>query len=88
MSKLERCCVGKKLDNPCYLLSYCSETGTYNFKDLDTDQQELLALRTGLEDISHICIHHLKVYIDKYTLYQKKCCDPFSGHKRVIKGRF
>ena len=86
MSSLLGCCVGEKLNDKCHQLSYCKETGLLNFNDFDEDDKELLILRTQLKEISTICLHHRKVYLEKYVVYQKKCCDPFSYHKKTVKG--
>ena len=29
----------------------------------------------------------MKTLLDKYETYQKKCCDPFSVHKKPCKGK-
>ena len=88
MSKAQDCCVGGNLNIPCNLISYIKEIGIINFIDLNEEQQELLILRTGLRDISTICFHHMKGYLDKYSLHQTKCCDPFHCHKKIAKGKY
>uniref|UniRef100_A0A673A6G4 Uncharacterized protein n=1 Tax=Sphaeramia orbicularis TaxID=375764 RepID=A0A673A6G4_9TELE len=33
-----------------------------------------------------VCLHHKKLYLDKYEHLQKSCCNPFSLHAKSVKG--
>lgn len=47
----------------------------------------LLQLRTGmtLSGNNTICLHHVKIYIERFEELQKSCCDPFNIHKKLAK---
>ena len=47
------------------------------------EEVELLQLRTG-QVVSEICSKHRKLYLQNYSLGQKKCCDPLENHPTKI----
>ena len=50
--------------------------------DLDEAIRELLCWRceTAVDKVSTVCLHHKKVFVDRYESSQKQCCDPFDIH--------
>ena len=48
-----------------------------------TLEEELLLLRTG-HVVSEIYSKHRKLYLQHYSLGQKKCCDPLENHPTKI----
>ena len=47
------------------------------------EEVELLQLRTG-QVVSEICSKHRRLYLQHYSLGQKKCCDPLENHPTKI----
>ena len=36
----------------------------------------------------YICLHHEQLYINKYSNWQLKCCDPWQLHKKTISYKY
>ena len=36
----------------------------------------------------YICLHHEQLYINKYSNWQLKCCDPWQLHKKTISNKY
>jgi hypothetical protein len=69
----------------------CCTTGEFKLlKDYQTDKQEIILWRAGVEDGNvneehTICMFHEQAYFTKYESRQTKCCDPLKRHKRTVK---
>ena len=67
-------------------------TYTYSediLKNVTFKERAVLVLRSEISaaDIHTICEHH-EQELRKYTVRQKKCCDPYSYHKKGVTKSF
>ena len=80
---MEGCSIGEYLEDSKYhKYSYVAECKLKNIEEFDDESIELLELRTGLKNLSSICLHHEYVYLKKFSSNQRKCCDPLLAHVR------
>ena len=80
---MEGCTIGKHHeDSQCHKLSYVSESRLKEINEFDDDSVFILELRTGLTNLTSICLHHEYVFLKKYSSNQRKCSDPFSTHSK------
>ncbi|NWR52758.1 AL14E protein, partial [Regulus satrapa] len=86
---MDPCSVGVQLQatNECHKTYYTRHTGFKGKQDISSSDLLLLQLRTGitLSDGNTICLHHAKIYIEKFEDLQKSCCDPFNIHRKLSK---
>ncbi|XP_053305181.1 ARL14 effector protein [Spea bombifrons] len=87
---MDPCSVGEQLQDSseCHKTCITRMTGLKTLKELPQDHVLLLQLRTSVMTLSQhdtICLHHEKLYIDRYKHMQKACCDPFNVHKKPVK---
>ncbi|EDL27771.1 RIKEN cDNA 2700007P21, isoform CRA_b, partial [Mus musculus] len=86
---MDPCSVGVQLrtTHDCHKTFYTRHTGFKTLKELSSNDMLLLQLRTGmtLSGNNTICLHHVKIYIDRFEDLQKSCCDPFNIHKKLAK---
>lgn len=90
MADLNPCTVGTLLDreNDCHKLSYNRKAQLDYFKDFSDKNLELVRYRSHLFQLKSedsICLHHQKVYLDKFEDQYKTCFDPFQRHKVMVK---
>ena len=77
---LEQCSVGVYLKNECHKASYKVKPAIYNEDDIAEEQWKLILARVG-HNISTICAHHAKIFIEYYSHhYGRNCCDPLKLH--------
>ena len=88
MAETSQCSIGLILKSNGHKLTFTNHIGIKFFKDLAPDEQNLVALRSGVSSVSIIdlCFHHQKFYLEKFPVFQNKCCDPLLVHKRPCKG--
>src|SRR5882757_950974 len=85
--------VGQALNDldQCHKTTYCRNSRFMLLSELSSTDYHLLQRRIRfnieLGQTSNICTHHKKVFLDRYEDLQKKCCDPFSDHKKTIRGK-
>ena len=50
----------------------------------------LLKMRSGIDipKDAMICLHHEKIFLEKYEHFQKNCIDPYGCHKKTHKKVF
>ena len=60
--------------------SYVSQIGIKRIEELDDKAQEIVKLRSGLNQLTTICFHHEHVIFQRFPKTQTKCCDPFDKH--------
>lgn len=85
---MEKCSVGTILGDDCHKLVYCRRSSLTPFSVLSEENQKLVALRCNLpldSELVSLCRHHEFMYLKKYPLLQKQCCDLFSLHKKRIR---
>ncbi|MEE6499080.1 hypothetical protein FKM82_003309 [Ascaphus truei] len=87
---MDPCSVGDQLQdtNECHKTCITRQTGLKCLKDLSSNDMLLLQLRTSMMTLSGhdtICVHHEKLFIERYVDMQKGCCDPYNVHKKNIK---
>lgn len=79
-SQLSSCAIGLD-DNSekCHKTAYSKKIGFKLFKDLTTEDQELLCKRSSLtfDEESQICLHHHATILTYYQQLQRHCCNPF-----------
>ena len=90
MAETSQCSVGLILKSNCHKLTFTNHNGIIFFQDLAPDEQNLVALRSGVFPalIIDICFHHQKFYLEKFPVFQNKCCDPLlvaKDHAKVNK---
>src|SRR5215813_12036252 len=66
---------------------YSKKKGLKSLQEFQPDQQKLLILRSSsnLEANSMICFHHEALLLTHFEFLQRKCCNPFSKAKHIIK---
>lgn len=80
-------------DSPC-LCSFgrqnCTETGLLDFSSLEDDERFLISSRARRDgrNITKICRYHYDMYVRDYpqTAASKNCVNPFSSHRKKVKG--
>ena len=88
--ELKPCNVGlvTKTENQCHLKTYSSVQILHSINSFSTEEVRLLRFRIdnyfSLEDT--ICSFHKYKYLDYFSSYMSKCCDPFKMHKKSITG--
>ena len=88
MAGTSQCSVGLILKSNCYKLTFTNHIGINFFQDLAPDEQSLVELRSDVFPalIIDICFRYQKYYLEKFPVFQNKCCDPLLVHKRPCKG--
>ena len=75
----------------CHKLSYSRSCGFLNFQtELTNNNKEMLIARTGIEidrhDLSFVsCLHHKKLFLNKFESHQSACCEPEHTDKKPVK---
>lgn len=85
-----QCTVGDMVGCKCHLTTYSKRVGTETLESLDQDTRETLMWRTGLTILNinaTVCFHHKYVFLKRYQLQQKACCNPFNLHSSTKKGK-
>lgn len=83
------CCIGKLSKSQCHLehftkLKTTDSVSSLNERDLYILNLRVLRTKNTSMEASTICIHHKKYFLDHYSNYETKCCDPYSFHKKII----
>ena len=86
--KLERCFIGKNLEEKCHPLSYTKVAGLKPLELLNDEEKDLVSVRSGAVPGKGmtICFHHEQTLLKQFTSLQRSCCDPFIRHKKAVKG--
>eukprot|EP00731_Ephydatia_muelleri_P019982 Em0012g807a len=79
----ERLCIISVLKWLCTLGEAFGEDCNESIERVTPEEVELLQPRTG-QVVSEICSKHQKLYLQHYSLGQKKCCDPLENHPTKI----
>ena len=81
------CSIGKFLKDTCDKTSHTSKIGRQQIEDLTNDDIQILSRRCGLDQdqLTDVCLHHLEVYLFRYSRNHTNCCNPYSSHKRTTK---
>jgi hypothetical protein len=86
-SAIPSCCVQAFVPNcACHQTCYIKENKLISLDDLSECDQRIIKLRVHC-DIKTICAHHFYIYHTSYEKRQTVCSDPFSKHKKKIKGQ-
>ena len=88
---LNSCSIGRIKQSECHKPVFTNgKVGIFPIIELSKESFELLVWRTGIRknSLKTICLHHQKQYLDKFTLLNPNCCDPFEHHieKKNYKG--
>ena len=85
------CSIGKFDGTDCLKLSYIKTKGLVPRIRLSDDEVEVILLRCKDKmkseqdfEFDCICYHHKRVYLEKHSLFERKCCDPFGRHKVIM----
>ena len=84
---MAKCSIGENLNQNCDELHYIRTRGRISFSSLCEDDQFRLASRTGSENITDICLHHKRKYLNWYEIKQAYCCNPWKKHRKRVLGR-
>lgn len=83
-SQITQCSIGEFLSENCY-------NETVSISEFSIHDQQLLLWRSGIsyddsmpEDVT-VCLHHSEKQLRRFSLNEKKCCDPFNSHKTIVK---
>ena len=81
-----RCSVGMVLNSECNLSSYTEKVEMYFYEGLTEEEKYLFLARTTIpeKDMHSVCLHHKLRYLDYFSSFEVKCCDPFKTHKKNI----
>ena len=73
---LKKNCNFYSLENPCYQKICVKQT----VQKVESEEIDLLVLRARLprRDINSICGNHEQVFLKKFLVLKRKCCDPFT----------
>lgn len=84
---LDDCTFGRCLEKKCHLLDYTRVSGLKCLSEMPPENIQVICLRAGTEVDGQmtICHHHEQKLLVQFAHLQKKCCDPFSMHKRTVK---
>lgn len=64
-------------------LQGCSEARTFkSLNAFDSKDCYLLTVRSNCKDILNVCARHSDNYLRKFSLFEKKCCDPLNKHTK------
>ncbi|XP_065657343.1 uncharacterized protein LOC136082333 [Hydra vulgaris] len=81
MPELSTCCIGKALNEQCYL-----SKKSKRYQELSKLNQELISLRSKINPIDFICSYHEKVYLSRYeNEHRRYCCNPLNKHAKNVK---
>ncbi|XP_065669184.1 uncharacterized protein LOC136088691 [Hydra vulgaris] len=81
MPELSTCCIGKALNEQCYL-----SNKSKRYQELSKLNQELISLRNKINFIDFICSYHKKVYLSRYeNEHRRYCCNPLNKHAKNVK---
>ncbi|KAG9352699.1 hypothetical protein JZ751_021113 [Albula glossodonta] len=88
--ELAPCSVGEHLQMTadCHKTTTCREAGLRQVAEMRESDALLLQLRTGLMGLlgrDTVCMHHHRLFVDRYEDMQRTCCDPFNNHKKPIR---
>ncbi|KAJ8394921.1 hypothetical protein AAFF_G00040440 [Aldrovandia affinis] len=88
--ELGPCTVGEhlRMTPDCHKTSLRGQAGLRQLAELREGDALLLQLRTGLMGLLErdtVCLHHEKVFVERYEDMQRTCCDPFNTHKKAIR---
>ena len=82
-----KCSIGKELQETCHKTIWANQMGISCSTNLDSETVLLLKLRSGVTKIHDVCYHHKEYFLKKYSMKQKKCCNPFGVHKKPSRGK-
>ena len=85
----EKCSMGKLLKENCSARTSSMDDIAFKaLNNLSEEQFELLELRSGVmlnKNNEVICNHHENLFLNKFSFYEKYCCDPLKIHKKLVK---
>lgn len=82
---LSSCSIGEIERSECHKTTYThGKCELSQITQLSKENVELLVWRTGIRKnkLKTVCLSHQKVYLDKFTLLNPFCCDPFNRHNK------
>ena len=67
---MESCHFGVQKNSPCHKLTYVKDVGVKTMEEHDSNEDEIkiLKLRSGLETLETICLHHEYVLLRRYQV--------------------
>ena len=88
----QSCSIGKIEGSECHNKVHThGKIGNSLTSELSKEDFDLLIWRTGIgkDNLKTICFHHQKLFLEKFTILNPFCCDPFRCHtgKKSIKGK-
>ncbi|KAI9551263.1 hypothetical protein GHT06_002336 [Daphnia sinensis] len=87
-SEIKTCCVHSLFPNSaCHQTCYIKEKKLILIEELSECDQRTIKLRVQCH-IETICAYHFYIYHTSFEKRQTVCSDPFSKHKKKIKGQY
>ena len=88
---LQSCSIEKVDKSACHMTVHTHrKTGLLTIIELSHENFELLVWKTGIQKnaLETVFLHQLIIYVDKFTILNPFCCDPFGNHleKKNYKG--
>ena len=83
MVTLQLCSIGEYQDSVCHKTFHTrGKIGVIQASELSKENIELVIWRTGIhkKSLNTICLHHHNQCLDKFTMLNPFCCDPFRHH--------
>ena len=80
----DKCSVGIITQTECHKISYVTKKAIENACELSEEELNLLQLRTEVQNLTTVCLHHKSLFLKKYEFLQKTCRDPYKRHKKPI----
>src|SRR5205809_7802219 len=87
---MENCTIGIHCgqQTECHRVVYTRSTGLKNISEFSISDSALLLRRSGFTGpsvLTTVCKHHEQIFLHKYSLLQKSCCDPYSLHPNSVR---
>ena len=85
---LSSCSIGEIEISECHSKTHThGKTGLIPITELSRDDIDLIVWRTGIRksNLKIICLHHQKLYLEKFTTLNPFCANPFGHHDEKIR---
>ena len=85
---IDECSIGKGLFDQCHSTEFTKFKGLKLSNQFSEEENEILRLRSGLDEVETVCLHHEKLILSKFeSMHGRYCCDPFERHTKFIKSK-
>ena len=85
-ASVNMCSLGHFLKDGCDKKTFTRSVSQKTKNEFTEEDMNLIKRRASYIDADFtICMHHEQLFLHKYGLNQKKCCDPMKKHKKSVK---